>query len=856
MRRILLPAVVVFTNVIVAPGLGCSDTGAASPPGAPAAIAVRALFPEHAGRVLGSQRRPVTTSEGLLIQASDGARDVELTVPERSGEPLRIIAPGGFGVRVWEVGRTGDAARAEGAIAYSREGGVSFWVATGPDPAGGGDGVEEWLLLEPAEARGDAPAVTWIIEGATPKWHPSVVELVDAQGRARLRVTAPEAFTASGRPIPVSLRVEGGAITLHVDGRGEAVLVDPKWVSTADMQRAREDHVAALLPDGRVFVAGGAPSLSVVQESEMFDPATLSWSLCTPMIKQRHRAAAVTLPDGRVLVVGGISDDGSFKDSPMAEIYDPGSDTWSVSGAMSEGRHHPGAALLPDGRVLVVGGRLSFVKELSNADIYDPQTATWTSVGPMTQGYGEPTVTVLPNGDVFVVGGGGSFSSRGDIFHPATGVWEETSSGVIELYGHTATLLPDGTVLVAGGTSSGPVGTVQIYNPGTNTWSMTGSSEYEHQFGQAVLLPSGKVLLLGGYEDSNSWTSVEVYEPQTGTWSLGPPMSQGRAHFPAVLLLDGRVLVSGGDSPAGGPLKSAAIYTDGSLGTGCNDASHCNSGFCVDGACCDTACGDPCHACSIAAGAPANGTCALANGAPCEDGDLCTQGDSCDAGVCITGAPVECPPGACNDADACDPATGMCVSPSKPDGTPCDDGDACTPNDACQSGTCIGMGAAVVCPSSPCVKGACDPATGQCVSSKELDGTPCGDGDPCSIADLCEAGTCSGIPVTCAPPEPCHLAGTCDPNIGACISPPAPDGTPCDSGACIAGICLKPWGAGGGGSGAGGSGGGDDAQGAGDAGACSCDIAGGDEHPPGLATLMGLVVVLAGLGRRRERAVG
>jgi hypothetical protein len=47
----------------------------------------------------------------------------------------------------------------------------------------------------------------------------------------------------------------------------------------------------------------------------------------------------------------------------------------------------------------------------------------------------------------------------------------------------------------------------------------------------------------------------------------------------------------------------------------CADSADCPTGFCVDGVCCDTECGggEPldCQACSITAGAPGNGVCAL-----------------------------------------------------------------------------------------------------------------------------------------------------------------------------------------------------------------------------------------------------
>jgi len=80
----------------------------------------------------------------------------------------------------------------------------------------------------------------------------------------------------------------------------------------------------------------------------------------------------------------------------------------------------------------------------------------------------------------------------------------------------------------------------------------------------------------------------------------------------------------------------------------------CPSGFCSDGVCCDTACGggDPtdCMACSMAAGAPADGVCAPLDGTTCGDGT-----NVCSAGTCTE--PVEPPDGGTDAGE--EPDAGM-----------------------------------------------------------------------------------------------------------------------------------------------------------------------------------------------------
>jgi hypothetical protein len=53
-----------------------------------------------------------------------------------------------------------------------------------------------------------------------------------------------------------------------------------------------------------------------------------------------------------------------------------------------------------------------------------------------------------------------------------------------------------------------------------------------------------------------------------------------------------------------------------------------------------------------------------------------------------------------------------------------------------------------------------------------VNGTACNDGNPCTTDDTVQNGYCSGITVTCAPADSCHVVGTCNPTTGLCSNPP------------------------------------------------------------------------------------
>ncbi len=80
----------------------------------------------------------------------------------------------------------------------------------------------------------------------------------------------------------------------------------------------------------------------------------------------------------------------------------------TVAGLMRSGRIRYALAVLPSGKVLIVGG-LGIVggngTELSSAEVYDPATGTFSPTAPMMTARDDPTGTLLPNGLVLITGG-------------------------------------------------------------------------------------------------------------------------------------------------------------------------------------------------------------------------------------------------------------------------------------------------------------------------------------------------------------------------------------------------------------------------------------------------------------------
>lgn len=316
------------------------------------------------------------------------------------------------------------------------------------------------------------------------------------------------------------------------------------WAPTGSMATARDGFASAVLPDGRVLVAGGETALTPLRAAEVWDPVSGTWGATSPLAVPRAFDTAITLGDGEVLVVGGYG--ANFVRLATAVLYDPATGTWTPTGSMHESGSNLTATLLPDGDVLVTG------QGGDSAEVYDPSTGSWTDTGPTVAPQYLASAVLLHTGDVLVTGGG---SAAAELYDPATNDWSATGSLLHARQSGTATLLPDGDVLVAGGEPPGggtPLADAELYHPKTGTFTeaqpMLGGRAYQN----AILLSEGVVMVAGGCtgscEDGDTLATTEFYGIQEGYWFSAPPMTVARQGFGALLLAEGSVLAVGGST--------------------------------------------------------------------------------------------------------------------------------------------------------------------------------------------------------------------------------------------------------------------------------------------------------------------
>jgi len=339
------------------------------------------------------------------------------------------------------------------------------------------------------------------------------------------------------------------------------------------MTITRAFHTATLLNNGSVLVAGGSVdgTENLLSSAELFNPDTRKFALTGSLTEPLASQTATLLLNGKVLIDGGDNGTDTVAD---AELYDPATGMFSFTGFMTTPRVFNTLTLLTQGplkgQVLVTGGLDDSDNTLNSAELYNPSTGKFTATGSMKAKRSQHTATLLLNGQVLIAGGidndGNSLSST-ELFDPVCQTFSfarsmNTARGI-----HTANLLNNGNVLVAGGidliAGVGPVlSTGEVYVEGYfgRPFPMVQSRV---DFTATTLLDDS-VLLAGGSDNNNRVLSgTELY--------LGPgfesntSMTVPRWFHTATLLLNSRlagaVLVTGGlDSSGNNALKSTELY--------------------------------------------------------------------------------------------------------------------------------------------------------------------------------------------------------------------------------------------------------------------------------------------------------
>ena len=282
---------------------------------------------------------------------------------------------------------------------------------------------------------GTATTSSYVVEGVHSEPTGSLHQPRDAHSATAL----PDGLVLVTGGFPAEGRAPLASAEVYDPGAG-------RWASVGRMRVARGGHAAAPLEGGRVLVAGGwiGPG-TFTPSTEIFDPATGRFGpgptlpeavlglaataladgsvLLTggesrpsratrlavrvlpdgtlrrvgPLLTGRFKHAVVTLPSGEALVIGGTTDDRDLLAD--TEVFDPATDRFRPGPRLQAGRYKlSGAAVLPDGRVVVAGSG-------PGVEVIDPRTGRGRVVSEAGRGRASFSTVGVSRGTVRIIGG-------------------------------------------------------------------------------------------------------------------------------------------------------------------------------------------------------------------------------------------------------------------------------------------------------------------------------------------------------------------------------------------------------------------------------------------------------------------
>jgi len=343
--------------------------------------------------------------------------------------------------------------------------------------------------------------------------------------------------------------VVAGAIALVLWQRPR---IDLSAGPTRPLAVAREHAQACAFADGSAAIVGGVgvdekPLASI----ERFDPRTRAFdTLSMRLPRPTFNHELTRLDEDRFLLTGG---EATFEESADRQVLlvDFARSSITEVGLMTYGRRRPKAALLSDGRVLIVGGEDDpRAPDHSTIEIFDVKSGSSRIAGQLPVYIEDFTLTRVPLG--FLIAGGQDRKGRAlsslFTFETETGKVIQGKALSQGRHDHTATALGNGKVIVAGG--FGPDGrrcaTVEIVGDPEASPTAGPAMSRARAFCCAAALGGGRVLVTGGAGGSDVEDEAEVFDFSADRWYPGGRLAESRSNHVMVELKPGVFLLAGG----------------------------------------------------------------------------------------------------------------------------------------------------------------------------------------------------------------------------------------------------------------------------------------------------------------------
>ena len=270
-----------------------------------------------------------------------------------------------------------------------------------------------------------------------------------------------------------------------------------------------------LLPDGTVMAQLCTNSVSCGNQWARLTPDSHgsyvngTWSTMPPMHYERTAFSSAVLPDGRVFVIGGeyTNDIGGGQ----GEIFNPATDSWSFAAPIPASLFGAHAEFRDSQSMVLSNGKVLFAPVIPTGSyqtlIYSPQSNAWSAGGAFLPGrnQNEASWVKLPDGSI-ISPDNDSANSDAERYAPTGNEWMNAAA------------IPS---------------TIKLYSQG--------------EMGPGLLLTDGRAVFFGGTGHVALYAPPNPQKP-LGTWTAGPsiPMERVSSDAPAAMMSNGKILLAVG----------------------------------------------------------------------------------------------------------------------------------------------------------------------------------------------------------------------------------------------------------------------------------------------------------------------
>ncbi len=313
------------------------------------------------------------------------------------------------------------------------------------------------------------------------------------------------------------------------------------WQKIGDLQQERRLFGALAFSDRHIMVMGGyTAGGQITASSEIIDVDSRRILSAPRMNAPRAESVFLLTRDSNIVAISGVTSGDNV--TPLCELYNRTTMTWTVLGRLITGRRQHVACFINAEEILVVGGRDGNITTLNSAEIFNIRTGQSRTIAdfPFAINFGQSEISSRNKPLVFAGRSGGSSSSRSpnvyeyDILNNR---WLLVSSIQVGVAAPALVKLYDGRLIIAGGTRAEDPNNFSnmAYLEGYPNFQVAAQMSVERHWLAMAQWSADTVMVLGGFANSNNvMASTEWIDLKNSRAYSAPSMTEPRCYFTAV----------------------------------------------------------------------------------------------------------------------------------------------------------------------------------------------------------------------------------------------------------------------------------------------------------------------------------